>query len=293
MRVFLSYSRNDKKTVAEICSALNAAGIDTFLDTENLPIGQEYNTRIKRAIDDSDLFVFLASEDSVRPGSYAMTELAYAEAKWRNPSGYVLPVIADGFDANSLPAYVKAVTALDVEGNRAARIVAWVNKRTEGGDDYDDRSPRGRLIRWAQLAQPPVTGKKRVFAWSMLPGIPIGIAFVVMGIVSAESSGSFGNNPIALGGVFFGFVGVAVILYAIWKLIQGLAGSDAPIPIVVLDRHISEQRKITLQAETTDGRRLNLTPFSRAAKRANTGDLGWAYIRGSMLLDFAPASSAK
>ena len=79
--VFISYSRKDASSAQSLNAALNAAGIDTFLDAKDLPPGQEFNSRIKASVDNADLFIFLASSNSVNPGSYTMTELAFAEAK--------------------------------------------------------------------------------------------------------------------------------------------------------------------------------------------------------------------
>lgn len=155
MRIFLSYARNDQSVVERIRAALNAAGFDVFLDTKDLPLGQEYNARIKLAVEEADLFIFLASATSVRPGSYAMTKLSFAERKWPNPSGYVLPVLLEGFDASQLPAYLRPINAMPAHESLDAEIVGWVEDRTRLGSAGipDPESPQARLKRWARLAR--------------------------------------------------------------------------------------------------------------------------------------------
>lgn len=288
MRVFLSYSRDDQKVVERVQAALSAAGFDTFLDTDKLPIGQEYNARIKRAVDGSDLFVFLASESSVRPGSYAMTELAFAESKWRNPAGYVLPVAIDGFDAGNLPAYLKPITATDDQGNLEARIVGWVEDRVRGQDPDgpDDHSPQARLARWARLAQPPVAGRQSAFVARGVFGVVVGAFFVGFGFVWFAMAGEIAGSMAPLGAIF-AIVGVGVILYCIRMMIQGLIGSRKPVAVYVLDRETGEN-SIAIKVETLEGKRLSLTPIKSGARNAHTGDMGWAYIRGKLLIEFVP-----
>ena len=51
MFVFLSYAREDAALAERIHATLAAAGFDCFLDTKSLPPGQEYNARIRQAVD--------------------------------------------------------------------------------------------------------------------------------------------------------------------------------------------------------------------------------------------------
>ncbi len=292
MRVFLSYSRSDHKTVERIKAALNAAGYDTFLDTDKLPMGQEYNARIKRAVDSSDLFVFLASENSVRPNSYAKIELGYAEDKWRNPAGYVQPILIDGFEANDLPAYIHPIGGLEADRNVGARIVGWVEQRAKGldPDGPDDNSPQGRLARWARLAQPPVGGTQRAFVGRGLIGVVVGAAFIGFGLVWSAMGTDFPGPDMAPVGWLIAAVGLGVVIYSIRIFVQGMLGSSKPVAIVVLDRETSEN-KVTLKIETLDGKRRSLTPIRSGARNAHTGDLGWAYIRGGLLIQFVSVTA--
>jgi len=126
VNIFLSHSSAQKDIAEGICFALQAAGHDVFFDREDLPSGQSYDKRIAEAIDGCELFVFLISPESVKKRHYALTELKVARRKWDNPSGRVLPVMVVPTPLENVPAYLKAVTILEPEGNLAAEVVMAV-----------------------------------------------------------------------------------------------------------------------------------------------------------------------
>jgi len=57
MKIFLSYSSKDRLLVEPIYLALRAEGYAVFFDRANLPAGDEYDVRIRQAIEDADLFI--------------------------------------------------------------------------------------------------------------------------------------------------------------------------------------------------------------------------------------------
>lgn len=296
MNIFISYSRHDRPIAERIHNALNAAGFDTFLDTKNLPIGQEFNARIKMAVDAADLFLFLASSNSVRPGSYTLTELSFAENKWRNPSGYVIPVVLEGFDPAQLPAYLQPVNALQIIGNPEAEVVGWVVERATQGTQGAPGilTPQDRLERWASLAQPPLRKGKRIMPWSSCMGIIVGSGFIAGGLFGAFMA----TNEIGLPAIvvvvplLFALVGIFAVFYSLWMVFQGLRGGATPVAAVILDRVKSESSSL-IHIQTLPGKRLKLSPISKSAREVYPGDLGWAYIRGRLLLEFIPASQGK
>lgn len=289
MRIFLSYSHADRDLVLRVHAALNAAGFDTFVDDRELPPGEEYNSRIKRAIDDADVFIFFASERSLRPGSYAVTELSFAERKWRNPSGHVLPVLLEDFDPAELPAYLRPINALKIRGNPEAEIVGWAEDRASRGSMGVPglQTPRDRLQRWARLSRPPTRKGRRVFIGQSCLGVLFGTVFALMGIaavtmIDMEFRFIF-LMPVLVGG--------GVVLYFLWMGLQGLRGGGAPVAAIVLERRTGEKGGTTIDVETVRGRRRNLYPVTKEAREVYAGDLGWAYIRGKLLIEFLPAAS--
>ena len=126
MRIFLSHASEQAAVAEAIEVALRSEGHVVFLDRSSLPSGETYNDKIRDAIAESDLFIFLISAEALAAGRYTLTELAFARDAWPRPSGRVLPVVISPVDLNSVPPYLKAVTILEPQGNVAAAVAATV-----------------------------------------------------------------------------------------------------------------------------------------------------------------------
>jgi tetratricopeptide (TPR) repeat protein len=126
--IFLSYASEQRALAEEIALALRGEGHEVFFDRSELPEGEAYNARIREAIEASDLLVFLVSPEAVAEGRYTLTELRFAEGKWRSPTGRVLPVMVRPTDGAALPAYLRAVVILRPAGNVPAEVVAAVHR---------------------------------------------------------------------------------------------------------------------------------------------------------------------
>ena len=156
MKIFLSYSSQNRASVEPVNFALAAQGHDVFFDRDDLPAGTEYDQRIIEAVEGADLFVFMLSPASIRPGSYTLTELGLAQKKWTNPSGRVLPVAAEPVAFDHIPAYLKSVTVLEPSGNLAAAVVDAVRRLESAGQ---------RPKRVALLASAAVLVALAIAAW--------------------------------------------------------------------------------------------------------------------------------
>ena len=71
--IFLSYPSSLEQTAAALELALKGEGYKVFRDRSALPPGESFDARIQAAVEDSDLFVFLITPDSVTPGRYTLT----------------------------------------------------------------------------------------------------------------------------------------------------------------------------------------------------------------------------
>lgn len=141
MKIFISHASEQSDIARDIEVALTAEGHTVFLDRSDLPPGETYNDQIRNAIAQSGLFIFLVSPEAVSKGRYSITEAEFASDKWRNPSNHVLPVMVKATDLGSVPAYLKAVTVLEPQGNVPAEVAAAVARLT---------TPRWRSARlWA------------------------------------------------------------------------------------------------------------------------------------------------
>jgi hypothetical protein len=147
LRIFLSYSSAQLVVAQQVDMALTTNGHDVFFDRTDLPPGGEFHNAIHEAIRSSDLFVFLISPESVSKGSYARTELQYAQATWRNPVGRVLPVLAVETDFSAIPEYLKGCTFLRPDGNLAAEVTEAVNDLAAGISPNETFAEHSKLIK--------------------------------------------------------------------------------------------------------------------------------------------------
>lgn len=131
MKIFLSYSSRQQTLAEEICLELEHSGHSVFFDKKSLRAGSDFRKKIRKELDQCEVFVFLISPTSVAPKSYARSELEIAREKWPQPEGHILPVMAIATDLESIPSYLKAVTILNPEGE----IVEAVSR------SLDDWSP--------------------------------------------------------------------------------------------------------------------------------------------------------
>jgi TIR domain len=133
--IFLSYSSPQSEAAARIELSLEGEGHSVFRDRSDLPPGESFDARIRAAIEESDLLIFLISRESVSKGRYTLTELKFAEQRWKNPSGHVLPVLTEPVPMEAIPEYLRAVTMLQPRGDLVAEVAAEVARMT---------APRGR-----------------------------------------------------------------------------------------------------------------------------------------------------
>lgn len=128
MRIFLSYASEDRALIEPIRLALAAQKHDIFFDREDLPPGEEYDGRIREAIERCDLFIGFLTPNALDVGSYTLTELAIAARCWPHPSGRVLPVLLRPVAFEQIPAYLRSVTVLEPTGNAAASVADAVHQ---------------------------------------------------------------------------------------------------------------------------------------------------------------------
>ncbi|GAA5021172.1 hypothetical protein GCM10011506_03260 [Marivirga lumbricoides] len=65
MKIFLSHATKDKKLVLRINKDLKSHGFDTWLDSDNIPIGGSIVTFIQQGLEDTDVFMLFLSPFSV------------------------------------------------------------------------------------------------------------------------------------------------------------------------------------------------------------------------------------
>ncbi|MEO8807361.1 MAG: toll/interleukin-1 receptor domain-containing protein [Burkholderiaceae bacterium] len=127
MQIFISYSSKYAEVCERLELALEADGRHkVFRDRSELVPGRPFDEKIREAVLGCDLLLFLLSPESVAPGSYALAELEIAKTRWEHPGGHVLPVKVAPMPKGAIPAYLRAVTILEPQGDLVAETVAAI-----------------------------------------------------------------------------------------------------------------------------------------------------------------------
>jgi hypothetical protein len=135
MKVFLSYATPDRLKAQRIQLALLGGKHQVFFDKTSLPPGGDYHTRIRKAIEDSDLFIVLISPHFTAKRGYVHSELEIAKAKWPEPWGHVLPVLVDPADLQNVDPYLTSATIFEPVENIAAEVAALIDRMAPTTDD--------------------------------------------------------------------------------------------------------------------------------------------------------------
>ena len=126
MKVFVSHAAEQRGEADRLAIALRARRHTVFLDADDLPPGGDYQSRIQQAIDDCDLFCFLISPQSIATGRFPLSELGLVRRRWPDPTGRVVPIMATKVPIDSVPAYLRAVSILEPQGDLVADSLAGI-----------------------------------------------------------------------------------------------------------------------------------------------------------------------
>lgn len=171
--VFISYSRKDTKVADEICSALADAGLTFFIDREGIGAGQNFPEVLARAVDDSSVFLFLASQNSFN-SKFTRGEVTYAFNHKR--SGCIIPYIIDG--SETMPPDLELML-----GNFNWRRRELCPIRTKLIDDiqYCIANPDSGTVGGRAVMTPR---KKKIITWSAVAVVAILLVSAILSLVS-------------------------------------------------------------------------------------------------------------
>lgn len=133
MKLFISYASEQYDFADRLAIALTNEGHDVFFDADDLRAGENYNERLRTAVDDCDRFIYLVSPESIEAGSYARSELQMAKSRFKIAVGRIVPVMAVPTDYSKIPNYAKSVTVLEPEGDPVVAVLNRVAEIEKGG----------------------------------------------------------------------------------------------------------------------------------------------------------------
>jgi hypothetical protein len=137
--IFLSYAREDLVAVQSLYGALCEAGIPVWFDMERLEVGDEYRSRIFRAIDSAILFIPVISRAALdrRPRFFRL--------EWKHAAGrismyppdrpYVVPVVVDDLPLNEIPVpdgFLDLQITRLLRGAVSAQFLAAIRRKLAG-----------------------------------------------------------------------------------------------------------------------------------------------------------------
>ncbi len=160
--VFVSYSRADSEFVGRLTASIQGSGKDVWVDTEGIADAEVFPEAIKRAIEQSDAFLFVITPASVQ-SAYCEHEVEHA----RDMNKRIVPVLRDPVSDSQLPAEIRdrnwipftddgqfdpsmarLVKALDTDLEAARAHTRWLVKALEWDAEARDKS---FLLRGSEL----------------------------------------------------------------------------------------------------------------------------------------------
>lgn len=142
-RVFLSYARQDMDIARRLLADLDAAGIDTWVDFQDIAPSAEWYREIQRGIDSTDAFVLLLSRNALS-SVINNDEIRYARERGKrmipllvSDLGDFSSIFADFMDRSSRPDQVVRVAPETMRDNwEALQRLNFILMRPT--DNYDD-----------------------------------------------------------------------------------------------------------------------------------------------------------
>jgi len=172
--LFISYAKPDLERVLPYVDFLKRQGYDTWIDTQRLKAGQNWDIEIKRALNKASLIITFISNNSVDRRGYVQRELKAAIDKYQEKLAtdiYIIPIILDiGVaipDSISPIQYVEAwnSTNFDAVNDAIAHQLSSIGAQTKA---FQEQSG----IRWVRT-----TFRE---AWDGIPGYTLDLNLLAL-----------------------------------------------------------------------------------------------------------------
>jgi len=102
--VFISYARTDIAFAKKLHAGLTEAGLDTWIDWQDIPPSTDWMAEIHESIEQADAFIFIISKES------ADSEICSREVQYAHENNKrLIPIVIDEIDPSSVPPFVAAL----------------------------------------------------------------------------------------------------------------------------------------------------------------------------------------
>ncbi|WP_137111513.1 toll/interleukin-1 receptor domain-containing protein [Rhodobacter sp. SY28-1] len=113
-RVFIIYSRKDREKAAEVARVLRQAGVEPWLDFENIVAGEVWRDVVRKALDDSAMAIAIFSENFGESDS-VKDELDQAIKTLESSDKVTSPIIPLLYSGGEIPVRLRHIHYVDME----------------------------------------------------------------------------------------------------------------------------------------------------------------------------------
>ena len=110
--VFISYSRQDREFAERLSTELQAAGIRTWTDTQNIQPGANWQQEIENGLLQADALLYVASGQAS-----SSNWIEYEVEEFLRRKGRVIPIVIDNAGAESMPLSLQRIQWVDFRGD--------------------------------------------------------------------------------------------------------------------------------------------------------------------------------
>lgn len=118
---FINYASQDSAFVKKLVSDLNAVGVGTWIDADNLSAGTNFANALVDAVRNADAMIIVVSQHSIR-SQWVISELGWA-ARF---DVLMVPFVVDDADAQVILSYMRSFQIIDARKNYDLALKALV-----------------------------------------------------------------------------------------------------------------------------------------------------------------------
>lgn len=146
--VFISHASNDRNLADHLASDLEARGISVWSD-RSIKAGENWIEAIEEGLRESEYFILILSPAALKSEWVSFEAGVALSRDPASPHRRLLPVLTRGVERSSLPAALRRINAIEMEGTGIAqesRRVADLVAETVKADDQDEEAQQSDAL---------------------------------------------------------------------------------------------------------------------------------------------------